>query len=124
MMSSDLHGQTQNPNEALNQIIWNKIPKQVCVVRMVLEIGINSAIIEYNDGAAGVFDVLQFVGVKTHGILTEKGTAARNNKRIKNSAVKCSDKGKKRRKTLRTIKKGFLDMEETEKVESYVPGGF
>ena len=49
--------------------------------------------------------MLEFVGVKTRGILTEKGTMARNDKRIKNSAVKCSDKGKKRRKTLRTIKK-------------------
>lgn len=120
-----LHGQTQNPNEALNQIIWSKIPKQVFVSRKVLEIGVNSAIIEYNDGASGVFDVLEFVGVNTRGILTEKGTVARNYRRIKNSSVKCSEKGKIRRKTLRSIKKGFLDTEkETEIVESYVAGGF
>ena len=33
--------------------------------------------------------------------------------------------GKKRRKQLRSVKKGFLDKEkETEKEDAYVPGGF
>ena len=37
---------------------------------------------------------------------------------------KCSEKGKKRRKTLRGVKKGHLDKEkELEPKESYIAGG-
>ena len=86
LLGKCLHGQTQNPNEALNQKIWNKIPKEVFVGRKVLEIGINSAIIEYNDGSAGIFDVLEYFGIRSRGLLREKGTLNRNTKRIKSSA--------------------------------------
>ena len=45
-----LHGETQNTNEA-DQNIWNKLPKNVFVGRRVLEMGVNSALIEFNDGS-------------------------------------------------------------------------
>ena len=124
LLSKCLHGQTQNPNEALNQIIWAKVPKSVFVGRGVLEMGVNSAIIEFNDGSNGVHKVLNYLGVET-GYLTKLGSIARNKRRISHSARKCSTNGKQRRRTLRTIKKGFLDTEkELEKEESYVAGGF
>ena len=124
LLTKCLHGQTQNPNEALNQIIWSKVPKAIFVGKHVLEMGINSAIIEYNDGAFGIHKVLNHVGVET-GLCTHRGSVARNKRRLIQSARKCSAKGIQRRKTLRTIKKGFLDQEkELEKEESYVAGGF
>ena len=93
--------------------------------RKVLEIDVYSAIIEYNDGSAGIFDVLEYVGIRSRGLMTEKGTLDRNTKRIKNSAKKCSEKVINRRKSLSTIKKGYLDMEkEAENGESYVTGNF
>ena len=49
----------------------------------------------------------------------------RDNARNKQMKCKSSDVGKKRRKRLRTIKKGFPDKEkEVEKTDSYIPGGF
>ena len=124
LLSKCLHGQTQNPNEALNQIIWSKVPKAIFVGKQVLEMGINSAIIEYNGGSFGIHKVLNYVGVET-GLCTHLGSIARNKRRIMQSARKCSVKGIKRRKTLRSIKKGYMDKEkELEKEESYVAGGF
>ena len=51
LLGKCLHGQTQNSNEALNQIIWSKIPKAIFVAESVLSMGIYSAIIEFNDGS-------------------------------------------------------------------------
>ena len=50
LLSKCLHGKTQNANEALNNIIWTKCPKSVFVERIVLEIGVNSAVSEFNEG--------------------------------------------------------------------------
>ena len=49
----------------------------------------------------------------------------KDNARNKQMKRKSTDRVKKRRKRLRTIKKGFLDNEkELEKEDSYIPGGF
>ena len=39
-----LHGKTQNANEALNNLIWTKCPKNVYAEKEVLEMGVSSAI--------------------------------------------------------------------------------
>ena len=59
LLSKCLHGSTQNSNEALNSMIWSKCPKSTFVQRPVLEIGVNAAVLAYNDGASGVLDVLE-----------------------------------------------------------------
>ena len=43
-----LHGKMQNANEALNNLIWAKYPKNVYVEIEVLEMGVCSAIINCN----------------------------------------------------------------------------
>ena len=124
LLKKCLHGETQNANEAINQFIWNKIPKNVFVSRRVLQMGVNSAIIEFNDGNAEIEKVLNLLGIN-FGRETNNGTMKRNSKRIDHSRRKSSELGKQRRKKLRTIKKGFADKEkELEEVECYVPGGF
>ena len=47
------------------------MPKSVFVERRVLEIGVNSAVLEFNEGAAGVHEVLKHFDVKT-GRVTHK----------------------------------------------------
>ena len=44
-----LHGKTQNANDSNNNIIWTKCPKNIYVQRNVLEIGVASAVIYFND---------------------------------------------------------------------------
>ena len=59
LLTKCLHGRTQNVNEALNQLIWKKCPKDVFVERFTLEVGVFSAVINFNNGATGIIDVLK-----------------------------------------------------------------
>ena len=124
LLSKCLHGQTQNCNEALNNIIWTECPKNVFVEREVLEIGVNSAILEFNEETKGFYKVLNAVNMQP-GIITEHSSSKKLSKKLRNTVKKQSDFVKKRRKHLRGVTKGFTDMEkEQEGGESYVPGGF
>ena len=68
-MSSDellgkcLHGQTQNANEGLNKLIWQRCLKTSFASRIIVEIAASSAVICYNDGASGVYNVLEKLGI-------------------------------------------------------------
>ena len=124
LLTKCLHGQTQNCNEALNNMIWTKCPKNVFVERETLEMGVNSAILEFNAGPKGIYKVLNYFNMEP-GIITQNSSSKKLAKRIRNSEKRQSDVVKKRRKHLRGIRKGFTDMEkEQEGGESYVPGGF
>ena len=57
LLSKCLNGTTQNANQALNAIIWSRVPKRTFVGKSTLEIGTYSAVLSYNDGAKGVLDV-------------------------------------------------------------------
>ena len=46
-----LHGNTQNNNEGLNAFIWKRLPKDVFVGRHVLQMGVCSAVLQFNSGA-------------------------------------------------------------------------
>ena len=54
LLSKCLHGKTQNNNESINNVIWKKCPKTTYVSRKHLEIAVNSAVIEFNDGNVGI----------------------------------------------------------------------
>ena len=124
LLSKCLHGKMQNCNEALNNIIWTKCPKNVFLEREVLEIGVHSAILEFNEGPKGFYKVLNKFDMEP-GIFTEQSSSKKVAKKIRNTVKKQSDFVKKRRKHLRGIRKDFLDMEkEQEGGESYVSGKF
>ena len=59
-----LHGQTQNCNEGLNNIIWSRCPKNVYVKTDVLEMGVNSAILSFNEGSSGIYRVLKHLNLE------------------------------------------------------------
>ena len=118
LLKKCLHGQTQNTNECLNSIVWSRYPKNIFVSRTTFEMGINSAVLHFNDGTNGVKEVLHSFGL--YGCITSKASRIHNLKRVREMEKKSTDKVKKRRKTLRTIKKGYLDKESTkEKEPSY-----
>ena len=43
--------------------MWTKCPKEIFVEMYVLEIGVCSAVLNFNSGSAGIINVLQDVGV-------------------------------------------------------------
>ena len=122
LLSKCLHGKTQNANEALNAIIWKRCPKTVFVSKNTLETGVNSAIIEFNEGPSGIILVLREFGLL--GFTTSTKSVIQTIKYEKRSATTCSNVVKKRRKVLRSIKKGYSDQEKEKKKPSYVAGGF
>ncbi len=93
------------------------------VQRDILEIGVNSAVIEFNDGPSGIYAVLEHFGMRP-GSITMRLSDRKTRKRAKNAKRKMSEAGKRRRKKLRSIKNGYLDTEkELEGGESYISGG-
>ena len=123
LLSKCLHGRTQNSNEAINHMIWQKCPKNIFVQRDVLEMAVNSAIITFNEGPIGIQDVLKCLNI-CPGICFEQLSIKHTEDRIKNLQRKSSEKEKRQRKKLRSIRKGFIDrQEELEGNESYKSGG-
>ena len=92
-----LHGETQNSNEAFNNIIWNNCPKNVYLGRSVLEIGTNSAVLDFNDGSFGVSSVFKYFGI-SNGYFFDQLSVNRDKECTVKSAKKTNEKGKIRRK--------------------------
>ena len=124
LLKKCLHGETQNANESLNNVIWNKCPKSVYVGRPVLEMGVHSAVLEFNEGSCGIDSVFKHFGIQT-GSCTHNLSVDRNQDRICRAMRKSAGEGRKRRKTLRAIKKGLIDKDkELEPKDSYITGGY
>ena len=51
LLQKCLHDKTQNNNECLNGVVWRRLPKDVFIGRKTLELGISSAVRNFNDGA-------------------------------------------------------------------------
>ena len=110
------HGQTQNVNEALHSIIWQKCPKQVYSSRLVIEIGTASAVI-------GICNVLLKMGMNPGKNMID-GIRRKDVRRIKDSQRNACDSRKQRRRKLRSIKRGYKDAEKEQEEEVYKPGAF
>ena len=101
-----------------------KVPKNIFVHRKVLEMGVNSAIIEFNDGPKGIYNVLKYLQLQP-GFVTERNSTEKLKKRVNLARKKQSARVKIRRKVLRGVRKGYSDKErEKEGGDSYVAGAF
>lgn len=58
-----LHGQTQNPSESLNSVIWSRIPKTTFVMLNTLELGVYEAVASFNMGNVVKCNVLEKCGI-------------------------------------------------------------
>ena len=119
-----MHGETQNANEGLNNIIWSKCPKSIYVDRPILELGVNSAVLSYNEGNLGLIDILAHFGLD-FGICSAQLSERRDNRQVNIMENEESEVTKAERKKRRARKKELIDKEtEKEPVEAYCAGGF
>ena len=118
-----LHGKTQNANESLNGLIWQRCPKAMICGRKTVEIAAASAVIHFNDGPAAMNSVLSRLGISKCFYCTI-GYEKKERKRKRSIEVKNTDKSKQRRKQLRALKKGWQDKEMEEEGETYAAGKF
>lgn len=123
LLTRCIDGETQNANEALNQIIWKRLPKDVFVGRSTLEIGVYSAIIGYNDGYEGLLKLIQCCGLEP-GAYTKRFFSREDISRVKASTKRSSEKVKLRRKVLHSKRKGYQDKNLETEGETYLKGGF
>ena len=108
LLEKCLHEKTQNDNESLNGVIWEKFPKDVYVGRTTLEMGMDSAVINFNNGASSILNVMKEYGLQDgHYASTFCGKIDEG--RIKECFRKQSEKGKASRKRHRAIRKWFGD---------------
>ena len=61
ILIKSIQGETQKCNEALNNIIWSRCPKNTFVTRFLLEVGVSSAILYFNYGTYGLNRVFEFL---------------------------------------------------------------
>ena len=118
-----LHGKTQNVNESFNGIVWTRCPKRVYVNRKTLEIGVYSAILEFNEGKSGIERVMELVGLEIGSQqATQNLNAQKRHLRI--TSRKSAEPAKKRRKTLRAERKNWSDKNKEKEGNVYEAGGF
>lgn len=123
LLSKCLHGETQNVNESLNNLIWTRCSKRVYVGNSVFKTAVASAVIAFNDGAQGLLPVFTNLGVEC-GFYTTEGCKKSDIQRVKQSDHKSTTKVKQRRKKLRATRKGYNDKNELEEGETYASGAF
>ncbi|GFT97194.1 uncharacterized protein TNCV_3858491 [Trichonephila clavipes] len=59
LLKKCLHGNTQNPNESINNVIWSRVPKKTFVHLETLSFGTYDAIVSFNKGNTTKLDILK-----------------------------------------------------------------
>ena len=102
------HGLTQNINECLNGMIWDRCPKTTYVEQETVALATYLAVLKFNDGDISFIKLLHDLDIKP-GAFTFKGAEDCDDSRIKLSAKKTKKTVKERRKTLRHLRKRYID---------------
>ena len=108
LLNKCLHGQTQNNNESLNNVIWKRCPKIVFVSKKVLEVSVFSSIIEFNEEVIGLESVYVKLGIP-YNFFKINNASKMDNQRMTFMNKKCTKKVIQRRKKLIAIRKGLVD---------------
>ena len=74
LLSKCLHGQKQNGNKCLNNLIWQRCSKEIYVDRITVEEAVYSAVSYFNGGSILILKTLEKLGVKA-GYHTETRTS-------------------------------------------------
>ena len=113
---------TQNVNECLNGLIWDRCPKSTYVEKETVALATYLAFLKFNDEDISFLKIFSELDI-VPGIFTSKGAQDCDNTRIRLSAKK-STEVKKRRKTLRHLRKHYIDNIEDQEGATYEAGAF
>ncbi|CAH3046832.1 unnamed protein product, partial [Porites lobata] len=123
LLEKCLHGKTQNQNESLNGMIWQRVPKEVYVGRETLELGLYDAVSHFNIGAVTVIKLFQGLNIPP-GKYTEEGCKLQDQLRVDGAEYKNKASTKKRRKVIRGLKKRNDDKNKQREGVNYASGEF
>ena len=123
LLKACLHCGTQNQNESLNGLIWQRAPKTIHSGLPTVEIAAHLAIAVFNDGGKAIVNVLESLEIEP-GAYCKSFFKQLDKRRLYHASYKSGEKAKKRRKGIRSRKRGFSDeLEATEGVQ-YEAGAF
>eukprot|EP00795_Rhopilema_esculentum_P011284 gene11284-21476_t len=122
LLKKCLHGKTQNNNECLNKLVWDRCSKEYFVEKDVIQDASYSAVTHFNDGKKSVLRMFLKMNI-TPGKFTEQICRTLDSRRLVKAGEKTSAKLKSRRKLLRAKRKGFADKKMIEEGNLYEPGG-
>ncbi|GFX52800.1 uncharacterized protein TNCV_3719901 [Trichonephila clavipes] len=104
LLTKCLHGKTQNSNENLNGVIWQRVPKEVFVCLKILKSGALDAVIQFNDGYKGCVEIFKKLNI-TPAYFTLKAYKHLDINRINDAERHSTPNVKQRRKILRATRK-------------------
>ena len=84
-----------------------------------MELGVNSGVLHYNEGARGISKVFCYFKIN-NGYYMEKGSIKRNKVSIRKMDIKSSEGGKTRRKKIRPAKKGLIVKEKENEPSEFI----
>ena len=130
LLNKCTHGLSQNVNIFLNKMIWEWCSKTTYVEQETVAHATYLAILKFNDGDINLLKILSELDI-TPGMsitllleFTSKGAQECDDHQIKLSAKKSSEKVKKQRKTLRNIRKYYIDNAKHKGGVTYEAGNF
>lgn len=123
LLNKCLDCKTQNQNESLNGMIWERLPKGVFVGSDMLKLGVYDAVSHFNIGAETVIKVFDKLGIKS-GTFTTSACESSDRLRVAKGNYKAEEKNKKRRKIIRGKKKKKEDKTQEKEGNTYASGSF
>lgn len=118
-----MHGKTQNANESLNGMIWNRVPKATYVGIVQLELAVYDAVATFNVGRKATLDIFDKLNI-TVGDFMLIGCSEQNKIRVRQAENKNTEKQKQRRKVICGAKKRKSDKLSEIEGKTYEAGGF
>ena len=123
LLEKCVDGYTQNANEGLHNLVWRFCPKDKFMGRTGVEIECALAVCIYNDGALSLAAIAKRfnwnLSTRSRRILK-----SRDQKSLKSSKYKASDKAKQLRRKARRRKKALSDKRQRQEGVMYSSGSF
>ena len=89
LLARCLDGKTQNQNESLNGMIWERVPKDVFIGSETLQLGVYDAVAHFNIGSQAAVNILHRLGLEPGEFCLQQKMA--DNLRIQNGNVKATE---------------------------------
>lgn len=108
LLSKCMHGGTQNQNESINGLIWQRATKETHASLPTVETATFLGVAHFNDGSMSLLSVIKQLGILP-GVHCMKACRKLDSDQIHHPHRKSGEAAKKRRKQLRKWKKGHND---------------
>ena len=108
-----LPGYSQNANESINSLVWNRAPKHRNKGPKAIEMAVMSAVMQFNSGGSSRHEVMKAANIPA-GVFTSEGSARKDKTRISKSLNKAKMKEKETRRKIRQAKLEAITRKEGE----------